>query len=215
MNHTDDAHSTFARAPLSALRCRVRRDLKLYKKAQSTDVALAERKRIECLIQHRLPTRLAQLHAQEGNDSQEALEWTRLLHQQRPTEPPRMHPPPPIVARPAVQEQRLARVLALKHDVRDVLCMTEDLFSLTKEQNVASVNALSQSVSDSKHTVTLAARNHDAAAQSASNIRTRMFKMVCAVAGVAAAAVVCSGSLGTAAAYTAAAGVGAAAAWLG
>ena len=209
MHHTDDAHSTFARAPLSALRCRVRRDLKLYKKAQSADVAPAERKRIECLIQHRLPTRLAQLHAQEGNDSQEALEWTRLLHQQRPTEPP------PLVARPAVQEQRLARVLALKHDVRDVLCMTEDLFSLTKEQNVASVNALSQSVSDSKHTVTLAARNHDAAAQSASNVRTRMFKMVCAVAGVAAAAVVCSGSLGTAAAYTAAAGVGAAAAWWG
>ena len=215
----------------SALRCRIHRDLQLYARAQSEDFDPQDRSRIERLVEGRIPTRLARLHAEEG-DTTEAQEWTRLRQEKcRSTAPPPTPqngsdppPPPPGCTPPAPPPARARRrakaVRSLRNEVGDILGMARDLASMTGSNAWSSgragrqdkaIQVISQSLVESRCALADATQRLEDATTSRSASRSRKIRVFIAATGVAVA-LVFGGGLGSAAYAAGAVGFGAVAA---
>lgn len=227
---------------MSANRSRVRRDLRLYAKSQNPKFGdERERTRLQKLVEERLPARMARLHAEEGNDRQEAIEWTRLRNEVssgrnealfRPSAPP---PPPSSVPPPVPSPEDLRRntnlkqinrptanragraalrseyIRELRDEVRDVVEMARDLAYMVNDTASQDIDRLGQCVSDAQDRVRDASAEMETAATSRSSSRLRTVRVLAAATGVGVA-IVFGGGLGSAAYVAGAVGFGAIAA---
>lgn len=224
---------------LSANRRRVRRDLRLYAKWMGPEhcEVESERLRVKRLVERRLPARLARLHAEEGDDQEEAAEWTRLRRSKRADNPlsADLSPPPPVAAPPPAPDRppqsspqssaasirdaartirRAESVRAIRAEVMDVVSMARDLAFMVKEApggESKTIDTISQVASDARVEARASAGALQNAASSRASYRMRAVRVLTAATGVAAA-IVFGGGFGSAAYVAGAVGFGAVAA---
>ena len=223
---------------MSANRRRVRRDLRLYAKWMGPEhcEVESERLRVKRLVERRLPARLARLHAEEGDDQEEAAEWTRLRRSKRADHPlsADLSPPPPVAAPPPAPSspqsspqssaassrdaartiRRAESVRAIRAEVMDVVSMARDLAFMVKEApggESKTIDTISQVASDARVEARASAGALQNAASSRASYRMRAVRVLTAATGVAAA-IVFGGGFGSAAYVAGAVGFGAVAA---
>lgn len=212
----------------------MRRDLRLYAKWMGPEhcEVESERLRVKRLVERRLPARLARLHAEEGDDQEEAAIWTRLRRSKHADHPlsADLSPPPPVAAPPPAPSspqssaassrdaartiRRAESVRAIRAEVMDVVSMARDLAFMVKEApggESMTIDTISQVASDARVEARASAEALQNAASSRASYRMRAVRVLTAATGVAAA-IVFGGGFGSAAYVAGAVGFGAVAA---